>query len=190
MTFPKGVTACGQGNGFFVVHGHAGKGFPDIPSGAEGIGLSVGTFWVHIDQAHLDCAEGLLEFAIASVAFVSEPSGFGAPINVVFGFPDIFASAAKAEGFEPHRFEGDVTCEDKKIGPRELVTVFFLDRPEEAAGFIEIDVIGPAVEGGKTLIACACSASAIRNPVRSCAVPSHANEEGTVVAPIGRPPLL
>ena len=71
-----------------------------------------------------------------------------------------------------------------------MAAILFLDRPKEAAGFVEIDVIGPAVEGSKTLIASACSASAIGNPVGSCAVPSHANEEGTVVAPICRPPLL
>ena len=130
MTFSKGVATCNESHCFFVVHGHAGKGFADIATGRDGIGLSVRAFGVHIDQTHLDCAEGLFQFPIAGVALVAQPFGFGAPVDIVFGFPDVFASATEAEGFETHRFKGGITCEDEEIGPGELVAVLFLDGPE------------------------------------------------------------
>ena len=96
------MAAGDEGDGFFVVHGHAGEGFADVAGGAERVGLAVGAFGVDVDEAHLDGGEGGFEFAVAGVAFVAEPGGFGAPVDVFFGFPDVGAAAAEAEGFNAH----------------------------------------------------------------------------------------
>ena len=105
-------------------------------------------------------------------------------------FPDIGTSAGEAKSFEAHGFEGDVAGEDHEIGPGNLVTVFFLDGPEKAAGFVEVSVIRPAVERSEAESAVACTTATIGNAVSAGAVPSHADEERTVVTVIGGPPFL
>ena len=69
-----------------------------------------------------------------------------------------------------------------------MVAVLFLDGPEETAGFVQVDVIGPTVEGGEALVAGSGSSAAIERAVSAGTVPGHPNEERTVVPPIGRPP--
>ena len=51
--FAEGMPAGNQRDGFFVIHGHALEGFANVPARRNGIGLSIGPFRVHIDQAHL-----------------------------------------------------------------------------------------------------------------------------------------
>ena len=58
--------------------------------------------WVDIDQAHLNGTEWVFKISITRVAFVTQPFRFGSPIDVSFGFPDIFAPTGKTEGFESH----------------------------------------------------------------------------------------
>jgi hypothetical protein len=53
VCFAEGVATSDERHGFFVIHGHAGEGFADVARGGFGIGVAVGAFGVHIDQAHL-----------------------------------------------------------------------------------------------------------------------------------------
>ncbi len=190
MGFAEGVAAGDEGDCFFVVHGHAGEGFTDVLGGGEGVGLAVGSFGVDVDEAHLDGGEGFFEFAIAGVAFIPEPFSFGSPVDIFLRFPDVGASAGEAEGFEAHGFEGDVTGEDHEVGPGDFVSVFLFDGPEEASGFIEVGVIGPAIEWGEALGTVAGAAAAVTDAVGACAMPGHPDEEGAVVAEVGGPPVL
>jgi len=48
-----GVTAGRQGNGFFVVHGHAFERGAHVLGCAQGVGFAIHTLGVDIDQAHL-----------------------------------------------------------------------------------------------------------------------------------------
>ena len=188
--FAKGMAAGNQRDRFFVVHRHAGEGLADIPGGGERIRIAVRPFRVHIDQAHLHGGEGILEFPVAAVALVAQPLALGSPVNVLFRLPDILAPAAEAEGLEAHRLQGAVAGEDHQVGPRDLVAVFLLDRPEQPARLVEVGIVGPAVEGRKALGAGPRAAAAVAGAVGARAVPRHADEERPVVTEVGRPPVL
>src|SRR5690606_4115757 len=88
---------------------------------------------------------------IANVA--TEPSFLGAPINVLIGFPGIFAPASETEGLESHCFEGHVAREDHQVGPRNLAAVFLFDWPQESPRLVEADVVRPTIQWSKPLLA-------------------------------------
>ena len=67
---------------------------------------------------------------------------------------------------------------------------FLLDRPEQAARLVQVDVVGPAVDRRKTLVAGAAAAASVTGAVGAGAVPGHADEQTAVMAPVGRPPVL
>lgn len=48
-----------------------------------------------------------------------------------------------------------IASEEDQVRPRDLVAVLLLDRPQEATGLVERDVVGPAVEGSEALLAAA-----------------------------------
>jgi hypothetical protein len=60
----------------------------------------------------------------------------------------------------------------------------------QQAGFVEIGVVGPAVQRRKTECSRTRATATVRNAVRACAVPRHADKERSVVSVIGGPPRL
>ena len=104
--------------------------------------------------------------------------------------PDVFAAEAEAEGLQAHRLVGDVAGEDDQVGPAELVAVFLLDRPQQAAGLVEVDVVRPGVERREALVAGAAAATAIGDAIGARRVPGHADHQAAVMTPVGRPPVL
>src|SRR5690606_23218526 len=117
-----------------------------------------------------------LAFArVAAVRLVAgrQPLLLRTPVNIFLGLPDIGATASEAEGFEAHRLKRAVASQDHQVGPRDLVAILLLDRPQQAAGLIEVAVIGPTVEWGEALAASAAAATTISRAIRACAVPSH-----------------
>ena len=183
------VTTGDEGNGLDVVHSHAGKGLANIAGRGQRIRVAVGAFRIDVDEAHLNGCERVREIAIAGVAGIGQPLGLGAPVGLV-RLPYVSATATEAEGLEAHRLHRDVSGEDHEVGPGEGIAVLGLDRPQQAARLVEVDVVGPAVEGGEALHAGAAAATAIARAVGAGAVPGHAHEEGAVVAIICRPPHL
>ena len=159
-------------------------------AGGERVRVAVRALRVDVDEAHLDRAEGLLELPVAGVALVAEPGGLGAPVDVLVGLPDVRAAAGEAEGLEAHRLQGDVAGEDHEVGPRDLLAVLLLDRPQQAAGLVEVDVVRPAVERREALLAGARATAAVADAVGARAVPRHPDDERAVVAEVGRPPVL
>ena len=149
MGFAEGVTAGNERDGFFVVHRHAGERFPDISRRGDRIGLSIRPFRIHIDQTHLHRAERILKITVTGVALVREPRALGSPIDFLFGLPHVGPTAAKTEGLEAHGFEGDVAGENHQVGPGNFPAILLLDRPEQTAGFVEVHVVRPAIEGAK-----------------------------------------
>ena len=186
----EGVASRDQGDGFLVVHGHARERFANIACSGDRVGVSVGALRVDIDQTHLDRGEGFLQFAVAGVPFVVEPAGFGAPVDIVVGFPGVDAAARETECFEAHGFEGDVAGEDEQVGPREVRAVLLFDRPQQTSGLVEVSVVGPAVEGGEALLPGARAAASVADAVGAGAVPCHADHERAVVPEVGGPPVL
>ena len=190
MCLAEGVTTGDQGNRLFVVHRHAREGFADVFRGRQRIRVAVGAFRVHIDQAHLHRRQWIFQIALAAVALVIKPGFFHAPVNIELRLPDVFATAGKTESLEAHGFQRHIAGEDHQVGPRDPAAVFLFDRPQKAAGFVEVAVIRPAVERSEALVASAGAAAAVTNAVGAGAVPGHANEEGAIVTKVGRPPVL
>ena len=187
----KGVAASNQRHRFFIVHGHARKGVADVARGSEGVGVAVRAFGVHIDQAHLHGGQGVGQVALAAVALVAaEPGRFSTPVHVLIGFPHVRAAASKAKGFEAHGFECHVPGQDHQVGPRDLAAVLLLDGPEQAAGLVQVGVVGPAVERRKTLLPGPGATTAVSQAVGARAVPGHAHKQRPIVAKVSRPPIL
>ena len=156
----------------------------------EGVRIAVGTLGVDVDQAHLDGAERICQFPVSGVALIAEPLSLRTPVDIFLRRPDVLAPTAEAERLETHCLQRAVPGEDQQVGPRDLPAVFLLDRPEQSTRLVEVGVVGPAVERGKALCAGASAATAVGDAVGSCGVPRHADEEGSVVAVVGRPPVL
>ena len=195
MRLAHGVAASGQGHGFLVVHGHAGKGHAHVARRFERVGLAIHAFGVHVNEAHHHGGQRVFQIALAAVtaAFATalgQPFFFRTPVDVFFGVPDVFPAKGKAKGLEAHRFVGHVARQDDQIGPADFVAVFFLDRPQQTARFIEVAVVRPGIERRKTLVARTCAAPAIGNAVGARRVPGHADHQAAVVAPVGGPPGL
>ena len=186
----EGVTARDQGDRLLVVHRHPAERLPDVAGRGERIRGAVRALRVDVDETHLDRAEGFLEFPVTVVALVAEPDGLGAPVDVLVRLPDVAAAAAEAEGLEAHRLQGDVAGEDHEVGPGDLLAVLLLDRPQQPAGLVEAGVVRPAVERREALLAGPGPAAAVADPVGARAVPRHPDHERSVVAEVGRPPVL
>ena len=58
MDLAEGVAAGDQGDGLFVVHGHAAEALADLLRGGERVRVAAGAFRVHVDEAHLRRGEG------------------------------------------------------------------------------------------------------------------------------------
>ena len=190
MGFTKRVAPGNQRNGFFVVHRHAGECFTDVSGRRKRIRFTVRSFRVHIDQTHLNGCERVLQLSVTGIAFVAKPFSFRAPVNVFLWFPNVFATTCEAKCLEPHIFKRHITCQHHQVCPRYFRSIFLLDGPKQTASFVEISVVGPTVERGKSLCAIRSTTSAVSNAVRSCTVPGHANEQRAVVAIICWPPIL
>ena len=151
MGFAKGVAAGNQRNGLLVIHGHAAERFLDVPGCSERIGFTVGPLRIHVDQAHLNGAERIFELPVAGVTLVSKPLTLRPPVNVRFRLPSVLTPTCETERLESHRLQGTVPSQDHQIGPGDFPAVLLLDRPKQASGLVEADVVGPAVEGRKAL---------------------------------------
>ena len=187
----EGMSAGDQRHGFFVIHGHTPEGFANIACRGDGIRLALRAFRIHVDETHLHRRQRIGEVPLAGVARVrAQPLFLGTPVDVVVGFPYVLATAGKAEGFEAHGFEGDVSGQDHEIGPGDAAAVFLFDRPQQATRLVEAGVVRPTVQRGKALLAAATATSTVTGAVGAGAVPGHPDEQGPVVTEVRRPPWL
>ena len=191
VAFSEGVPAAGERNRFFIVHRHARERLAHVAAGPERIRVAAGAFRVDVDQPHLHGSKRVFEVPLAGIACaVIQPLFFVAPVDVQLRRPDVLAPAGETEGLESHRFQRDVARENEEVGPGDFLAVLLLDRPQQPARLVEVDVVGPAVEGSETLVAVPCAATTVTGAISPCTVPRHANEEGAVVTVIRRPPVL
>src|SRR5581483_1440672 len=128
-------------------------------------------------QAHLHCTERILQLAIPAVALVFQPLAFRAPEDISFRFPGIFTSPAEAESLEAHRFQCDVSGENHEVSPGDLAAIFLLNRPQQPARLVKVDVIRPAVQRCKALLPGAGPAAAVTDAIRARAVPRHTYQQ-------------
>jgi hypothetical protein len=189
------VPAGDEGNGLLVVHAHPPNVSRMSRAEAAGVGIAARAFRIDVDEAHLHRRQRILEHTLligflGIEAAVAQPLFLGAPVDVLLRFPRVRAAAAEAEHRPAHRFDGDVAGHDHQVRPAELASIFLLDRPQEAPRLVEIGVVGPAVQRREALAARGCAAAAVAGAIGAGAVPGHADEEGSVMPVIGRPPGL
>jgi len=154
VAFSESVPAAGERNCLFVVHRHACEGLAHQTAGFERIGLAARAFRIHINQPHLHSGERVFEVASAGKAgLVVEPFLLVSPVDVNLRRPDVLAPASETEGLETHRFQRDVARKDDEVGPGDFFAVLLFDRPQQPARLVKVDVVGPAIERGKTLVA-------------------------------------
>ena len=190
MALAEGVPASHQRDGLLIVHRHPREGLADVTGGRDGVGGAVRPLRVDVDQTHLHGAQRSFEHPVAGVAIIAKPGGFGAPIDVLLRLPQIGAAAGEAEGLEAHGVQSAVAGEDDQVRPGKPLAVLLLDRPQQPARLVEIGIIRPAVQRREALSASGGAATAICDAVSAGAVPSHADEEGAIMAVIGGPPIL
>ena len=188
------VAADDERKRLLVIHRHAAERLSNELCRKGRIGVAARPLRVYVDQAHVIGAHRPLDLLVAGVALIArpaaaKPAAFWAPEDLV-GFPAVLAPKAEAERLEAHRFISTVAGEDDQVGPGDLVAVLLFHRPEQPARLVEARVVGPAVEGGKALIAAAPTAPAVGDAVRAGGVPRHPDEERPVMAVVGRPPVL
>ena len=157
----EGVSTRNECHCFFVVHAHAAESFADVFGGSYRVRNSVRAFRVYINETHLNGCERIFQLAAFAVPFVFQPFGFRTPVHIFFGFPYIHAATREAKGFETHVFERHVSGQYHEIGPGNAAAVFLFHRPQQAACFIEVGIVGPAVQRSKTLLPCARTAASI-----------------------------
>ena len=134
---------------------------------------------------------GGLQIAVAAEALVgAQPGDLVTPVHVLVRLPDVRTAAAESERPEAHRLQRDVAGENDEVGPGDGPAVLLLDRPQQAARLVDVDVVGPAVERSEALLPAAAASSAVIDAVGSGGVPGHADELRPVVAEIRRPPVL
>ena len=148
MCFTHGVATSGQRDRFLIVHRHAGKGHAHILCGFERIRLAIHAFWVDVNQAHHDRRQRIFQIALAGVtaAFATtrrEPLFLRTPIGVLFRMPNVGATEGETEGFQSHGFVSDIPRQKHQIRPTDFIAIFFLDRPEQTARFIQIRIVRP-----------------------------------------------
>ena len=164
------MTARDECDGFFIVHRHARKRLANVACGRKRIRISVGTFWVHIDETHLHCSEWILKIAITAISLVTEPLVLRAPVRRI-RFPHISATAAETKRCESHRLKRNVACEQHEIRPRNVLAILLLNRPQQTPRFVEIYVVGPTVQRRESLHARTTTAATITHAIRSRTVP-------------------
>src|SRR4029077_3436246 len=99
-----------EGDGLFVVHGHAPERLANVAGGRDRVGRAVRPLRVDVDQAHLHGPERTGELAVAAVALVAEPGVLRSPEDLR-RLVHVVAPEAEAERLEAHRLERDVPGE-------------------------------------------------------------------------------
>ncbi len=187
----EAVAAGNQRDDLLVVHRHAVEGDANVLGRGHRVTAGVGAFGVDVDQPHVRGAQRLVELAVAGEALVGrQPGGLAAPVDVVVGFPHVGPAAAEAEGAKAHRLQRHVAGQQHQVGPADLLAVLLLDRPQQAARLVDVDVVGPAVQRREALLPTPAAAAAVGDAVGAGGVPGHADELRAVVAEVGGPPGL
>ncbi len=186
----KAMSTGNQRHRLLIVHCHARKGLANVARRGHRIGIAIGAFRVHVDQAHLHRSQRIRQLAIAAVALVAQPRRLRTPIRIKLRLPNIRAPAAEAKRLEAHRLERHVPGQDDQICPRNLLSVLLFDRPQQPPRLVQIHVVRPAVQWRKTLRPAARAATPIGNAVGAGGVPCHADEQPSVVPEVSGPPRL
>jgi len=136
----EGVPAADQGHGFLVVHAHPAERDSDVMRRCGRVmQYTARALGVHLYQPHLNRAQSAFKclsrffgvlFRPPVPLLVREPFVFLTPVDVLFGFPDVHPAASESEWLETHVLDGAITGEHHQVGPRDLLALLLLNRPQ------------------------------------------------------------
>lgn len=163
MGFAKCMATDNQSRSLGVVHSHATKGNTDIEGRLAGVGIAIRAFRVDVDEAMMSSSKRFLKgfgtmrsvgtAVIPDIVALGDKGGLRTPVDTLVGLPNIDTTTPKAESGEAHGLERNITGENHEVGPRDCLAVLLLDRPKETARFVEVAIVGPAVERSESLLA-------------------------------------
>ena len=81
MSFPEGMAAGNESDGFCVIHGHTAECFANILCSKLWIGRPVGTLGIHINKAHLNGRKRVIEFALFRVTLIRKHHFLRPPVD-------------------------------------------------------------------------------------------------------------
>ena len=150
---------------------------------------------VHVDQAHLVGAEGVLELPSGpAVPLVLEPLLLDSPVHVGLGSEGVHPSASEPQRLDAlevvahHALDRDVSGEYDEVGPGELRAVLLLDRPQDhVAGLVKIGIVRPRVQGREPDVSGVPAAPTVEDTIGTGGVPSESDHEGRVGPVVSRP---
>ena len=186
----EGVAAGDQRHGLLVVHRHAGEGLADVARRGERIGIAVRAFRIDVDQAHLHGAERIGELALAAVALVAEPLALRAPVDAPRGSQTSSRPPPKPKVLKPIDSSATLPARIIRSAHDSLRPYFCLIGHSRRRALSRLPLSGQLLSGAKRCSPLPRAAAAVDDAVGAGAVPGHADEERTVVAVVGRPPVL
>ncbi len=190
MGLAEGMAADDQRGGLLVVHRHPAERLADVDGRSQWIRLALGPFGIDVYQAHRGGAVRLGEITLAGVALVGAQPFVLLTEEDLLGLPDVGPAEAEPESLKARRLQRHIAGEHQQVGPRDLVAVLLLDRPQQPACLVQVGVVGPTVERGEALHALPATAAAVVDAVGARGVPAHADEQSGIAAVVGRPPVL
>ena len=128
MPFPKGMATGNESNSLCIIHGHTTERLANVLCGKLRVGRPVGAFGIHINKTHLNGGKRVIEFALSRVTLIRKHHLLRPPVDQI-RLPVVRTSARKAKCFKTHVFHRHITGENHEIGPTDVGTVRFLNRP-------------------------------------------------------------
>src|SRR6056297_454478 len=142
------------------------------------------------NQSHMIGSKPSLKITRVIVPLIGKPFMFRSPVDIYFRFPYIFAAGTKSKCLKAHRLKRHITGKNHQVSPGNFSSIFLLYRPKQTSCLVKAYVIRPAVQGSISLVSCASAAAAIGHTVGSGTMPCHSDKQGTVMTPVGWPPVL
>ena len=184
-----GVPADDQRDGFLVIHAHPAECGADLLGCGEDVGVAARAFGVDVDESHFGRAERVVEVLALGITLGGQELGFRAPIDQL-RLPRIGAATGKAEGLEAGVLQRDVARQDDEIGPRKRRAILLLDRPQHAAGLVEVAVVGPGIQRLEADLPAVRTPAPVARAIGAGRVPGQADEQPGIIAVVRRPPIL
>ena len=121
----------------------------------------------------------------------SEPGGFGTPVDVVVGLPDVFASAGEAEGLEAHGFRATLPARIMRSAQEILQPCrCLMGQRRRRALSRRLTLSGQLLRGAKRCWPRPAPATPVAGAVEVPALcQAMRMKERAVVAEVGRPPV-
>ncbi|KAI6774072.1 hypothetical protein HG531_000921 [Fusarium graminearum] len=110
VSLSKGVSTDDKSSGLLIVHAHTAKGLTDIKGGSLGVGGTVRTLRVDVDQTEVSSTKRLLELVgtlvdvsaavVADIVTLGDECSLGTPVDGLIGLPGVGTATGETKGLE------------------------------------------------------------------------------------------